>query len=51
MARFEDARRFGGYERTKLQAIAVSLAIAHDRLHELGAILIRKDELYVQLFT
>src|SRR5438067_13907037 len=51
MTRFKDARRFGRYERTELQAIAVSFAIPHDRFHKLGAILIGKDQLHVQLFT
>lgn len=51
MAGFEDARGLIGYQRAELQSIAMSLAIPYDRLHDLSAILIRKDEFYFQLFT
>ena len=51
MAGLEDARGLGGYKRTKLQAVPMPLAISHDRLHDLGAILVGKDEFHLQLFT
>jgi len=51
MAGFQDPCRLTGNESAKLETVAMAFAISDDRLHELRALLVRKDEFDLDLFA